>query len=370
MKQASLLIVFCALFSLSAVAQSTAPVEKKTQRITITTKKVDDNGQTVMETYIAEGENPEEILAKMAIDPEVMQEVKVENQTITTKGERLFLVRSAGDNTVIEGTLDDPNMEIEADEIIIIRNVEEGSGLTESKKIMTVYADDTQPRVHTFRRGYDQKTNCAALGVYIGHNEEVFGAKISALIDKGGAIEAGMKQGDVIKKIDEFEVTDFSSLYFALSHFRGGDVVDVRYEREGQYYTVKTNLKDWSQLPGHEFRARTDCGEPTIIKEEETPTDDGDQLSGLHEFQALELQDARIFPNPSDGEFVLSFTAEPRPFFVSITDTNGKVVFHDKSDNGTGYYNRKIDIKSLPTGNYIISVTQDDKVFTQQIAKQ
>jgi hypothetical protein len=369
MKQASLLIVFCALFSLSAAAQATAPVEKKTQRITITTKKVDDKGQTVMETYIAEGENPEEILAKMAIDPEVMQQAKVENQTITTKGERLFLVRSAGDNTVIEGTLNDDHVEVEADKIIVIRNVEEGSGLTESKKIMTVYTDHA-PRAYGFRTGNDQKSNCAALGVYVGYSEDVFGAKISGLIEKGGAVEAGMKQGDVIKKIDEFEVTDFSSLYFALSHYRGGDVVDVRYERDGNYHTVKATLKDWSQLPGHEFRARTDCGEPLTIEEEEIHPDNVDELSGLHEFQALELQDARIFPNPSDGEFVLSFTAQPRPFFVSITDTNGKVVFHDKTDNGTGYYNRKIDIKSLPTGNYILSVTQDNKVFTQQIAKQ
>ena len=148
--------------------------------------------------------------------------------------------------------------------------------------------------------------------------------------------------------------------------------MDVRYEREGKYNTVKATLKDWSQLPGHEFRARTDCGEPTTVKEEviETPTDNGEELSGIHEFQALELKDVQIFPNPSNGEFVLSFTTEPRPLFVSITDTNGKVVYREKNDNGTGYYNRKLDIKDFPTGNYILSVTQDDKVFTQQLSKQ
>src|SRR6187549_3709240 len=103
MKHASLLIVFCALFSLSAVAQSAATAEKKTQRITITTKKVDDQGQTITETYIAEGEAPEAIIEKMAIDPEIIQQMKVEGEIETAEGERLFLYRAAGDNVVVEG---------------------------------------------------------------------------------------------------------------------------------------------------------------------------------------------------------------------------------------------------------------------------
>jgi hypothetical protein len=92
------------MLGLTAMAQSPATTptpqptvtENKTQRITIVTKKVDDNGQTVMETFIAEGEKPEEILKKMAINPEVMQKVEIETTEGQENGERLFLFRSAG----------------------------------------------------------------------------------------------------------------------------------------------------------------------------------------------------------------------------------------------------------------------------------
>ncbi|HUR31668.1 MAG TPA: hypothetical protein VMZ69_09555, partial [Saprospiraceae bacterium] len=77
MKHASLLIILCVLFGFSALAQSTTTVEKNAKRITITTKKVDENGKTITETYIAEGDEPAKILEGMAVNPEIIQRVDV-----------------------------------------------------------------------------------------------------------------------------------------------------------------------------------------------------------------------------------------------------------------------------------------------------
>ena len=160
-------------------------------------------------------------------------------------------------------------------------------------------------------------------------------------------------------------------MHEALSHFQPGDVVKVQYIRDDKNYKVKVELRDWAQLPGHEWRARTDCGNP--MKEEvidESKLDPGEGLSGIANSQSLQLEDARIFPNPTEGVFALSFKTAAGPVEISITDVNGKVVYHENNDNATGSYNRDIDLKGMPQGNYIISVSQGSKVFTQQLSKQ
>src|SRR5688500_16577352 len=98
MKHAILLIALCVLFGFSSLALSTTNVEKSAKRITVTTKKVDENGKVITETYIAEGDEPVRILENMAVNPEVIQRVEIENPANVENEERLFLFRSAGDN--------------------------------------------------------------------------------------------------------------------------------------------------------------------------------------------------------------------------------------------------------------------------------
>jgi hypothetical protein len=370
MKHASLLIAFCVLFGLSAVAQTTTTVEKNTKRITITTKKVDENGKTITETYIAEGDEPAKILSEMAINPEIIQQVQVEGDVKTADQERLFLFRSAGDNVVIEGTLDENVDKEEISQVIVITNTDDASAPTEYKKISRWSGQGSKNMVYAGAPYGGQKSNCAALGVYADAHPDSYGAKINRLIEKGGAQEAGLIEGDIIKKIDEFDVSDFATLHFALSHFRPGDQVTVRYERDGKSLKAKVDLKDWAQLPGHEFRSRSDCGQPEVPVSPDTRQDIGDEPSALPNIQPLMLEDARVYPNPTDGLFAFSFNTNPGPVNVSVTDPTGKVVFSDLNENPSGYYNREIDIKNLPQGNYILSVRQGDKVFTQQISKQ
>ncbi len=376
MKQASLLIILCALFSLSAAAQTTT-IEKNAKRITITTTKVDENGKAATETWIAEGDQPEKILENMAINPEVLQKMNIENQANPANGERLFLFRNAGDKTAIEGTLS-------GDAVKVIKDVDPKTGNVES---VTIINDNKNPKegkifekisrfhgypayAEVWARGHHENSNCAALGVYVNNDDIEGGSRINSLIDKGGAQEAGLKEGDVIKKIEEFDISDFPSLHLALSHFQPGDIVTVRFVRGDKNQKARVELKDWAQLPGHEWRARTDCGHDPG-KEEDKPIDKViNGSAGKPIIEPLELHDAMIFPNPTEGVFAFSFRTEPGPIAISITDVNGKVVYHENNDNTSGLYNREIDLKGLSQGNYIISVNQGDKVFTEQISKQ
>ena len=375
MKHASLLIALCVLLSSGAFAQSTTTLEKNAKRITITTKKTDENGKTVTETYIAEGEEPGKILEEMAINAEVIQKVEVYNGTDQAEEEKIFMFRRAGENgenVVIHRSANDNeninNAEGEKgiyEKVIIIDN-KDSKGAKECYKMYKPHEGFGHASVWV--NGHDSKSNCAALGVFVHDSGESGGTRINALIENGGAKEAGLQEGDVIVKIEEFDVTEFSTLHLALSHFRPGDVVTVRYDREGKTKKARVELKDWAQLPGHEWRARTDCGKETVI--EEKPIEKRDDPPGLTNIQPLELQDAMIYPNPTSGLFAFSFETAPGPLSVTITDVNGKVVYNENNENPLGMYNREIDLKEMPSGNYIISVTQGEKVYTEQISKQ
>lgn len=354
MKHASLLIALCVLFGVSAIAQSTTTVEKNAKRITITTKKVDENGKSVTETYIVEGAEPVRMLEEMAVNPEVIERVE-STETTPESSERLFLFRRAGEGVTIEGTLNEVNGEDEAIERIIVINKGEG------KKI----------KAHAFgwSQGFDSKSNCAALGVFVHDAGDSRGSMINSLIEKGGASAAGMKPGDVINRIEEFEVNDYPTLHLALSHFRPGDHVSVQFKREGISMTAKVELKDWRDLPGHEWRSRSDCTPEVIIEEEETQSLIEDPV-GPSSVELLELQDAVVYPNPTEGRFSFSFLTEPGPLTVSVTDVNGKIVYEERNENPTGDYQKDINLRDFPQGNYILSVKQGDKVFSQQISKQ
>jgi hypothetical protein len=370
MKSACLLIAIGVTMGTTLQAQSTTKVEQSTNRITITTTTVDDQGKQVTETWIAEGEQPEMILKEMAVQPEILAKVEADKLEAGEKEERLFLFRHA-DGNVIEGKLQEgttpvPNEFVK--EIFVIR--EPGGKNKECKAYSYAHQDHHNTFVFAGEHDEKRKSNCAALGVYVNPVGTNSGCRINSLINQGGAQAAGMLEGDLITKIDEFDVNDFSTLHLALSHFQPGDIVTVRYDREGKSSKAKVELKDWADLPGHEWRSRPDCGNDEPVPDIEIDQTLQDDPAGGPSMQPLELEDARIYPNPTEGLFAFSFTTVPGPVSISITDVNGQVIYQEENENSTGFYNREIDLKEVPAGNYVVSVKQGDRVFTQQIAKQ
>ena len=370
MKPVSLLIAVLVFLGVALQAQSTTTVEKNTKRITITTTKTDESGKPVTETWIAEGEQPETILKNMAGHPEIMQKVEGENIS-TADGERLFLIRSAGDKTVVEGKLQDVN----------VNQVEGKDGHTEV--IVWSKGDDTGNHEYKIAKWYgngagadawgygdERKSNCAALGIYVNSTIDKSGCTIGSLIDKGGALEAGLAEGDVITKLDDYVITDFPSLYDALTHYLPGDDAMVTYTRDGKSVKANVHLKSWADMPGQEWRARGDCGKVEEFKEEKVEPKVEITTEGPVSVEPLNLDNARMYPNPTPGAFSFSFTTTPGPVTISVADANGKIVYSERNDNSTGYYNHDIDLKNVPAGNYVVTVKQGDKIFTQQLSKQ
>jgi len=68
------------------------------------------------------------------------------------------------------------------------------------------------------------------------------GFYISEIEEDSGAEKAGLKSGDIIKKIDDTQITKFSDLSGYLATKRPNDVVNVTYLRDGEIQTTNVTL--------------------------------------------------------------------------------------------------------------------------------
>ena len=68
------------------------------------------------------------------------------------------------------------------------------------------------------------------------------GAYVAEVTDGGPADEAGIKQGDIITKVDDTTITSADGMIIAIRSHEEGDVVSVTFNRNGTEQTVQVTL--------------------------------------------------------------------------------------------------------------------------------
>ncbi len=72
----------------------------------------------------------------------------------------------------------------------------------------------------------------------------------------------------------------------------------------------------------------------------------------------------------ADKQFVLHLAnLEKQVTLIQIEDLKGRVYFNERVRNHNGYA-RKINLKKIPEGRYILSIKQDQKNFAQVMVVQ
>lgn len=261
-------------------------------------------------------------------------------------------------------------------------------------------------------------------------HSDVDGAYIQEVVEGSGAEAAGLQEGDVITRIDGTTISDFSDLSKQLSNYEIGDQIDITYVRDNTTNQTKATLGEhnfdfdfnfeWKDEDGQEFEfgegqkfffkedeghkhnivilQEADGEEGTRIRKRVVIITDGDgesevetelELELLDEAEQpedeiievppteleiapneLELTDFDAYPNPTDGQIQVKFSAPAQPTTLTISDISGKEIYKDTVRNFDGFYNKEISLRGLPTGPYVIRVAQDDQVFTKQIIVQ
>jgi len=138
------------------------------------------------------------------------------------------------------------------------------------------------------------------------------GIYITNLLNNGAAKGAGMKVGDIIRKINGVPVNSGSELQEQLSMFRPGDKVKVTYSRDGSENTVEVTLKN-------------NAGNYDIVKPTTMLDKLGAELETLDPKKAsqLGLSGGVVVKKINDG--VLNDQTRMRDGFI-ITKVNGKEI--------------------------------------------
>jgi len=138
------------------------------------------------------------------------------------------------------------------------------------------------------------------------------GIYITETTSNGAAATAGIKKGDILRKIEGVDISTGSELQEQLSRYKPGDKVNVTYERDGKPVTVQVTLKN-------------NAGNFDIVKADAVVDKLGAELVTLDAKKAREygLEGGVVVKKIRDG--VINNQTRMRDGFV-IVKANGKAV--------------------------------------------
>lgn len=104
----------------------------------------------------------------------------------------------------------------------------------------------------------------AFLGVRLDPKHSGTGVRILGVEEESGALEAGLKEGDVILSLGDRAVNSLIEMRTALAGFGPGERVAIRYQRDGAEAKVDAELKEktesYQQVPGGRLRQMEKMG--------------------------------------------------------------------------------------------------------------
>ena len=107
------------------------------------------------------------------------------------------------------------------------------------------------------------KTNEAFLGVVTEQTEE--GAKVNQVSDESPAAKAGLKEGDIIIKVNDIKIDGPASLYDAIGKSKPEDKVTISYIRNGKTSTQVVSLaKNKNTMQYYNFSSPEGQGGPSF----------------------------------------------------------------------------------------------------------
>lgn len=82
---------------------------------------------------------------------------------------------------------------------------------------------------------------------------------------------------------------------------------------------------------------------------------------------AVRAGNLRVYPNPSNGQFVVSSSALSGGIDVKVISLLGNTVYSQKFNSGSGSFEQSLNLSNLPAGIYLLSANDGKQQFNQRI---
>lgn len=93
--------------------------------------------------------------------------------------------------------------------------------------------------------------------------------------------------------------------------------------------------------------------------------------SGASLNNSLELDALSFYPNPSNGQFALSFQApEEGNLNIEVRDLQGRTIYEESASDFNGIYQNNIDISGESAGVYFLTVTLNGRSMTKKLVME
>lgn len=139
--------------------------------------------------------------------------------------------------------------------------------------------------------------------------KDLKGVYIPAVIEDGSADKAGIKEGDIITKIDNTEVNKSSELQEQISKFHPGDKVDITLIRDGKEKVLNATLL--SKEGGKEIVASVEREDKKVL---------GAEIENLSRDERLSLKIRHGVKVAKLGNGILKNTGIPQGFIITHID--------------------------------------------------
>ena len=173
----------------------------------------------------------------------------------------------------------------------------------------------------------------AIIGINIDTSDKnIEGVKIGLIDDESNAKKSGLKQGDIIKKVNDVKISKFSELRGQLTAKRPGDFVDITVDRDGSFLTKKVQLSkrakrlisatlgwELKNLTPKELRKRNISNGVKIVRSNEKGTE-----YNLDNYIITKVNEKDVSNATEAIELIDRYSRRGYPFLIELINLKGE----------------------------------------------